>query len=259
MALSVFSRPKAIMQALDAWMDHKRHSAHWKRRLRKAAVTVAAVAAVLLVVKLTTAQDEPLSLHAVQEGAARLKAYVTAFYLPSAAVFIISYVLLTLWFPAAAVLTLLGGYLFGTVQAVLFVAGASLTAALLTFWFSRYAAGEWIQHKWEEPLRKLNNNIDRFGFEYLIIIRLIPMMPFTAVNIVAGLTRVSVQTFAWTTFLGGLPGMILFSYFGRHLLDLQSVEEVITWKAVAAISLLIVSVIAILVYHYLKVKKSEYC
>jgi uncharacterized membrane protein YdjX (TVP38/TMEM64 family) len=238
-------------------MDHKRHSTEWKKRIRRAAVAVASVAAVLLILKMTVSHDEPLSLQSAQEGAARLKAYVNAYYWPSVAVFIAGYVLLTLWFPAAAVLTLLGGYLFGTVQAVLFVASASLAAALITFWFSRYAAGDWIQHKWNQPLEKLNNNIDRFGFEYLIIIRLIPMMPFTAVNILAGLSRVSMRTFAWTTLLGGLPGMILFSYFGRHLLDLQSVDDVITWKAVAGISLLIASVVAVLLYHYALVKKKQ--
>lgn len=233
------------------------HSAHWTRRLRKMIMAVAAIAAILWLVKFTTSRGEPLSLENIQHGAARLKAFVNAFYWSSVAVFITSYVLLTLWFPAAAVLTLLGGYLFGTVQAVLIVAGASLTAALMTFWLSRHAAGDWIQRKWEEPLRGLNRNIDQFGSEYLIIIRLIPMMPFMAVNILAGLTRVSIQTFAWTTLVGSLPGVILFSYFGRHLLDLQSVSEMITWKSVTALSLLIAAVVVILLYHYSLVKKKQ--
>jgi len=217
----------------------------------------AAVAAILLLVKVTTSRGEPLSLHNVQEGAARLKSHVNDYYGLSIAVFVLSYILLTLWFPAAAVLTLLGGYLFGTVQAVVFVAAASLTAALITFSFSRYAAGDWIQKKWEVPLRGLNQNIDEYGSEYLIIIRLIPMMPFMAVNILAGLTRVPIRTFAWTTLLGSLPGVILFSYFGRHLLDLQSINEVITWKSVTALSLLIASVIVILLYHWSQVKKKQ--
>lgn len=200
---------------------------------------------------------EDYTLHQVRRSADDLRAQVNGEYLPSVFLFIAGYVALTTWFPAAAVLTLLAGFLFGTWYGVLYVVTAAVLAAAITFGLSRYFLGNWVQRRWVEQLETFNDNLSRFGMEYLILVRLIPMMPFLLVNIFAGITKVSYKTFVWTTAVGILPGIILFSYMGRSLPEIASVEEIWSWKFVAISVLMALFLGASIAVRWVALKKKN--
>ncbi len=200
----------------------------------------------LIVLKMTDMGDN-LTLSSVQASAASLKVRTDRHYLTAVIVFIAAYALLNLWIPAAAVLTLLAGFLFGTIPATFYVVTAATLGALLGFWVSRHILGRWVQRRWHEQLVGLNKQIEKQGYIYLVFVRMIPMMPYNLINFLAGLSRVRPRTIAWTTALGSLPGIIVFSYAGRQLLTIQSVEDVMTPKVVGALSLLIVFAVTVIV------------
>lgn len=159
----------------------------------------------------------------------------------SAIVFVTVFVALTLMLPAAALLTLLGGFLFGPLLAILYVLGATTAAAVLCFLVSRHLAEQWVQKRYADRLGSLNAQIEKHGPVYLIAVRLVPLVPFVAVNLAAGLTRVRLGTFAWTTALGAFPGIAVFSYAGSRLWQLRSVKD--AWNANSIAVVVLVSLL----------------
>ena len=187
--------------------------------------------------KITSFGDK-FSLAGAQEIAAGLKEQTNTNYLSAVLIFVSVYIATNLWFPAAAVLTLLGGFLFGTVMGAIYVDSAATLGALLAFGISRNYAGNWIQHRWQQQLTGFNREVSSRGYLYLLLVRLIPMVPYILVNFFAGLTKVRLRTFIWTTALGSLPGILIFSYAGRQLLNIKSVEQILTPKVIFAFAIL---------------------
>jgi uncharacterized membrane protein YdjX (TVP38/TMEM64 family) len=205
---------------------------------KKAFITLILVTALVLV-WLSTDLDDSFSLKSIQKNAAALKKQVNANYLLGTAVFMTVYITMNLWFPAAAVLTLLAGFLYGTVWGAIYVDIAATLGATLAFEISRNFVGNWIQHRWRRQLIGFNTELSRRGYAYLLFVRLIPMMPYILINFLAGLTRIRLRTFIWTTAVGSLPGILIFSYAGGKLLSITSVEQVFTSEVITAFVLLV--------------------
>jgi uncharacterized membrane protein YdjX (TVP38/TMEM64 family) len=209
----------------------------WKKSL------ILLILAILITsVVITTDFGKRLSLSNIQKGASALKEQVRTHYVLAVWVFVLVYVAVNLWFPAAAVLTLLAGFLYGTVLGALYVDGAATVGAVVAFVMSREVAGTWIQHRWGEQLKGFNQAVARYGSEYLILVRVIPFMPYFLVNFLAGVTKVRLIDFAWTTALGSLPSILIFCYAGRQLMGIESVDQVLTFEVVMAFALLAVFV-----------------
>jgi len=203
------------------------------------------VAVLLPVTAGHTGLGDELSLGGIQDIAVFLKGQVQANYAAAVAIFMVVYIVVNLWMPAAAVLTLLGGFLFGTAGAVVYVDTAATVGGCLAFWISSRFGGNWIQSRWRRQLVGFNRQIRRRGYAYLLVVRLIPMMPYMLVNFLAGLAAVPLRTFIWTTAVGSLPGILLLSYAGRQLLSIKSVEAVLTPRVIAAFVLLAAFVAAV--------------
>jgi uncharacterized membrane protein YdjX (TVP38/TMEM64 family) len=69
---------------------------------------------------------------------------------------------------------------------------------------------------------------------YLLMVRLFPLVPYILVNFLAGLTKVRLWTFLWTTALGSLPGIVIFCYFGHKLLNIKSIDQLFTPDVIIA-------------------------
>ncbi len=157
--------------------------------------------------------------------------------LVSALSFIASYVLVAgLSIPGAALLTMAGGVVFGTIVAAVYVNIGATLGATLAFLVARYLAGEWVQAKYGDKLEGFNRELDRNASSYLLGLRLAPVFPFFLINILSGLTRVRVGTFVWTTSLGIIPGSLLYSYAGRQLGSINSAQQVFSGRVIIAFS-----------------------
>ena len=136
------------------------------------------------------------------------------------------YVIVTgLSVPGAAPLTLLYGWYFGLLPGVLLVSFASTTGATVAFLLSRYFFGGMIQAKFGKQLETFNRKLDEEGAFYLFSLRMIPVVPFFVINLVMGLTRISVLRFWWVSQLGMLAGTILYIGVGASVPDLQSLAD----------------------------------
>ena len=200
---------------------------------------------------------DSLTLARIQRSAISLKQQVDNHYMRSVFIFIGGYLVVNLWLPAAAILTLLAGFLFGVVWGAVYVDIAASAGAMAGFWISRYLIGDWIQQRWRRQLVWLNTQVADHGHFYLVFIRMVPMMPYALINYLAGLTKLPARTIIWTTALGSLPGIIIFCYAGQQLLMIQSVEDVLTKKVIAAMALLIVFSASIIVIRVMLMRKRK--
>lgn len=193
-----------------------------------------------------------LTFENLQQNRDSLLVYVQGHYSASVAAYICIYILVVaLNMPGAAIMTISGGFLFGTVPGVIYANAGATTGASIAFLISRYLLGEWVQTRYQAQLSKFNEEMDRNGAKYLITLRLIPAFPFFLINFLSGLTALPFRTFVWATSLGILPGATIFSNAGRQLGSINSPSEILSPKVIASLALLaLIAVVPALVSRW---------
>jgi uncharacterized membrane protein YdjX (TVP38/TMEM64 family) len=140
--------------------------------------------------------------------------------------------------PAAALLSLVAGALFGRWLGTALISVASTLGATLAFLSSRYLLRDWVQRRFAARLEPINRGIEREGAYYLFLLRLVPAVPFFLINLGMGLTRLRATTFAGVSWLGMLPGTFLYVNAGTELATLASPAGLLSWRVLASLALL---------------------
>jgi len=157
----------------------------------------------------------------------------------SALAYFVAYVALTgLSLPGAALMTLLGGAVFGLLRGTLLVSFASSLGATLAFLAARFVLRDWVQGRFGQALRTLNAGIEREGAFYLFTLRLIPAVPFFAINLAMGLTPMRAATFYWVSQLGMLAGTLAYVNAGTQLAAIGSPAGILSPGLIGAFVLL---------------------
>jgi len=158
------------------------------------------------------------SLDYFQSQRAAIEAEVAARPLRAGLIFFAAYVAVTgLSLPGAAIMTLVAGAVFGLLWGTVIVSFASTLGATLAFLASRFLLRDWVQEKFGDKLKPVNDGIAREGAFYLFALRLVPAFPFFAVNLVMGLTSIRTWTYYWVSQLGMFAGTVVFVYAGTQL------------------------------------------
>ncbi len=180
-----------------------------------------------------------LSLEELKANRDRLLAYTQAHYAAAVAAFIVVYCLTAaLSVPGDIFLTMVGGFLFGSVLGTLYVNVGATAGATLAFLAARYLLRDWVESKFADRIGPIQEGFKRNAFSYLVTLRLIPAIPFVLVNLVSGLTRMDLGTYVRATALGMLPASFVFAYAGRQVGMINSVREVASPPVLLALTLL---------------------
>ena len=197
-------------------MDEQRspHPAGGARSIWRYAPVVLVIAG--LVLGYALGLQNYLSLTFLAEQREALRAYVDANFLWSALLFLVVYILAVAFsFPAASVLTIFGGFLFGwLIGGALVAVGATIGASIL-FLATRSAFGGFLRHRVDGVVKKMADGFRENAFGYLFVIRLAPVFPFFVVNIAAALFDISLGRFFTATLFGILPGTFAYAYLGQ--------------------------------------------
>lgn len=140
--------------------------------------------------------------------------------------------------PGAAVLTLLGGALFGVLTGTVIVSFCSTIGATLAFLVARFLLRDSVQGKFGDRLEAINNGIANEGMFYLFTMRLIPVIPFFVINLVMGLTPIRTPQFFFVSQLGMLPGTIVYVNAGTQLARIDSLAGILSWQILLSFALL---------------------
>jgi len=184
-----------------------------KSRLALFAVIAALVAAFFLF-----DLRDSFSLDYFRSQQEAIDAHYRVYPIQTAAIYFLAYVAITgLSLPGATVMTLAGGAIFGLLWGTVIVSFASTLGATLAFLASRFLLRDWVQEKFGDKLKPINEGVAREGAFYLFALRLVPAFPFVAINLVMGLTSIRTWTYLWVSQIGMLAGTIAYVYAGTQL------------------------------------------
>lgn len=139
-------------------------------------------------------------------------------------VFIVLYVVCTVFFIPGSILTLGSGVLFGVVKGSVVVSLASISGATLAFLVGRYFVRDWIAKKIEgnQKFKAIDEAVAEGGWKIVGLTRLSPVFPFNLLNYAFGLTRVSLKDYFFASWIGMVPGTIMYVYIGSLAGDLAT-------------------------------------
>lgn len=141
--------------------------------------------------------------------------------------------------PIASLLTILAGIFYPPLFAILITLLAATVGASVAFTLSRHFIGKTVQQKYALRLAYFNKLFDQYGVYYLVLVRLIPIIPFVLVNMFAGLTLVSIRTFLITTFFGMIPVTVVLVLSGRELQQAVSLLDLLSGKIIIFLFVLV--------------------
>ncbi|CAH1573399.1 TVP38/TMEM64 family membrane protein [Vibrio owensii] len=168
-----------------------------------------------------------------------LNSFIDQNFVFAAATYFFAYIAITAFsIPGAAVVTLLGAALFGFWTSLLLVSFASTIGATIAFLSSRYLLREWVQSKFGTKLNAINQGVEKDGAFYLFSLRLIPVFPFFLINLLMGLTPMSVARFYLTSQIGMLPGTAVYLNAGTQLATIDSLSGIVSPTVLASFALL---------------------
>ena len=154
------------------------------------------------------------------------------------AYFVIYVAITALSLPGAAIMTLIGGAIFGLITGVIVISFASTIGATLAFLVARYLLHDSVQQKFGNKLDAINRGVRKDGAFYLFALRLVPAFPFVVINLLMALTPIRTWTFYWVSQVGMLAGTVVYVYAGTQLGQITSLESIFSPGLILAFTLL---------------------
>lgn len=169
-----------------------------------------------LVIGYALGLHEYLSFSALAEQRDQLQTFVAENFILSALAYFLLYILAVAFsFPAASILTIFGGFLFGWFfGGILTAVGATIGATIL-FKVSQTAFGDFLRAQAGPYAAKLSDGFQKDAFSYLLFLRIAPLFPFFVMNILPGLFNIPLRTYVGATMIGILPGTFAYTYLGQ--------------------------------------------
>lgn len=130
--------------------------------------------------------------------------------------FIIIYIIATIFLIPGSALTLGAGLIFGVVKGSILVSMASVTGATICFLMGRYWLRNWVEKQIEtQPkFKSIDRAVAKEGWKIVGLTRLSPLFPFVFLNYAFGVTKISLKDYFFASWIGMLPGTIMYVYIG---------------------------------------------
>jgi len=156
------------------------------------------------------------------------------------------YVIATVFFVPGTILTLGAGFLFGVVAGAITVSIGSTIGATAAFFVGRYIARDWVAAKVANSpkFEAIDEAVAREGWKIVGLTRLSPVFPFNLLNYAYGLTKVKAWHYILASWIGMMPGTVMYVYFGSIAGNLATLgadpgegnaaKQVLTWVGLAA-------------------------
>lgn len=202
-----------------------------------------------------------ISFEKFQEHYLPIKCFVHEQFILASFIYIAVYILVvSLSLPGAAFMSIAGGVLFGHVFGFINAITGAMIGSLIPFFSARLASRAVLEKRAGPWAKKMQKGFHNNALSYLLTLRLMPIFPFAAINLVAALMQLSFKTFFLGTFFGTIPATLIFVSMG------VAVQEVIfttgfsrallmnyhIWGSLAGLGIL-----ALIPIIYKKIKKKE--
>jgi len=126
--------------------------------------------------------------------------------------------------PAGSVIAIAGGMAFGLYLGTLYTIIGAMLGATVAFYLSRLLGRGAVEKLMKGKVIKFEAGIEKGGFLLILIMRLIPIIPFNVISFGAGLTRIKYFDYMLATMIGIIPGVLVFTNLGDKALNIRSPE-----------------------------------
>ena len=203
-----------------------------------------------------------LTFAALRDNRSLLLGFVQDHAVLAVAAFILVYALSTaVSLPGGAFLTVIGGFLFGSIFGTLWTLIGATFGATAIFLVAKTALGDVLRARAGPFLQRMEAGFQENAFSYLLVLRLIPLFPFFVVNLVPAFLGVRLRTYVIATFVGIIPGSFVFTSVGAGLGSVfENAEEftltgVLTPEVITA--LVGLSLLSLLPVAYKRLRRSR--
>jgi len=204
-----------------------------------------------------------LNYESLREHRETLTTFVAQRFALAAVAFVLVYSVSTaLSLPGGAILSITGGFLFGGVAGGLLVVVGATIGATLVFLAAKTVLGDSLRTRAGPWLKKMEQGFKENAFNYLLVLRLIPIFPFFVVNLVPAFLGVPLSVYVLGTFIGIIPATFVFTFAGAGIgavLDSGegfSVGAILTPQIIVALIGLAVLAVLPVVYKKIKARKT---
>ena len=202
---------------------------------------------------------EHLSLEGIKAQQHYLQALVHDHYALSVVVFVLLYTCaVAISLPTGGIFTLIAGFLFGFLPAVIYTLLSATSGAVIAFLMTRYFFADALERRYPQRIVRLNHELRRYGAHYLLMVRFMNFIPFVLVNVLAGLTKVRLSTFAWTAAVGNLPATVAIALAGSQLAHIQSLRDIFSYRLMSVFVMLAVLAVVPMLLARFVLKKESY-
>ncbi len=164
--------------------------------------------------------DQFISLSSLNQNQFWLKEQVNHNFIKCIILYTVFYAFMTGFsIPGGLVLTIMGGFLFGSVAATIAIEIGATTGATLVFMAVKHGFGDHLLTKISKFIDRFEGGFKKNAFFYMLSLRLMPAIPFFIVNIVPGFLGVSLRTYLTATMIGILPATWVYTQLGEGLAD----------------------------------------
>ncbi len=181
-------------------------------------IAVLAVFAGVIAILLSSGVQDFLSFDALQDNRQALLDFVAVNQVMAVAVFMAIYITaVTFSLPGAVWLSIAGGFVFSAGPATVYIVTAATIGATLVFLIARYVLGDTLRDKAGGAVERMRAGFQENAFNYLLVLRLVPLFPFFIVNLVPAFLAVPLRTYVLGTALGIIPGAFVYALVGSGL------------------------------------------
>lgn len=170
-----------------------------------------------------------------------LKEYIKSYGMVAPIVYIVMFTFVPLTLFPDSILAISGGMVFGMIWGTLYTIIGALFGAVLSFYISRILGRSVVSKIVKNKGRYFEEGVEKKGFILILILRLIPLIPFDVISYLAGLSKIKFKDFILGTAIGIIPGILIFINIGDKSLNFKSIEFIIS--LILLIGLLVISLI----------------
>lgn len=148
--------------------------------------------------------------------------------------------------PLSAMLTVAGGFMFGTIASLIFTVIGGTLGAGISFIMIKYVIGSIITNRYHHRITQWKEKAQKHGAYYVLILHFFMVVPFFIINSIAAFINISLKQFLLMTALGVIPGAFFYSLLGNQLMEINSIADFFEFKTLVLIGLSIVFVCSLL-------------
>jgi uncharacterized membrane protein YdjX (TVP38/TMEM64 family) len=209
----------------------------------KLVIGILIVAGVWWIAKCQCVNLKPLAPAAARD-------YIQSFGRMAILAYIIAYALNTISIlPPIAPLSLAAGLAFGELWGAIYLMIGAMIGTSATFMISRYFGRSLIEKMLKGKFKGLDEKLAKNGFMTILFFRVIPLMPYEALNYAGGLSKIKFKDYFLATFLGLIPGVIIAAFFGGRLGEIKNMRDILTSKFLIAVGLIIIIMAVPVIYQ----------